>query len=126
MSGDLDHNFPAFLDVEKRLRNMLDNKVIVHNPAHNFPGVPVASYEYADYFRADLHHLLQCQVIVFLPEWRKSLGAMLEWRVGCALDLAMFELPTNWFSLHDASRIGEKYIPNNHHRNDPVSLDYPT
>lgn len=46
---------------------------------------------YADYMRHDIKSLCDCDAICMLPNWRKSKGARLEYRIAKALDMIVLE-----------------------------------
>lgn len=81
MTGIADLNFPAFNSAAELLRGQ--GRVVV-NPAEY--GV-IEGAQWADYLRADLAQLLQCEAIYLLPGWSKSRGAKLEHHVATALGL---------------------------------------
>lgn len=81
MTGIADFNFPAFNAAAAQLR--AQGRTVV-NPADH--GV-IEGAEWADYLRADLAQLVQCDAIYLLPGWSKSRGAMLEHYVAAALGL---------------------------------------
>lgn len=82
MSGYPEHNFPAFNEAARVLRERGHS---VFNPAENVEGRTGEPRSF--YMRLDIPALLACDAVVLLPGWRNSRGANLE--VWMALDLDM-------------------------------------
>ena len=92
MVGIQDHNFPAFENACKYLRNELELTVVSpHNIQHNENGV-VGSLPWTDYLRKDLRDMtaLGCNAIILLPGWSKSRGACLELQVALGLEMDVY------------------------------------
>lgn len=83
---DTDWNYPAFLAMEEALCRLF--QCAVRNPARNFDGrtdLPRAAY-----LRQDIPMVLASTAIVFLPDWTRSRGALLEYDLGSQLGLALY------------------------------------
>ena len=81
MTGYTDYNFPAFLNAEKEL----SEKYEVLNPAKN----PEQKC-YADYIRAAIGLLIQCDAIFMLEKWELSKGSKLEWKIAGVLGMEIY------------------------------------
>jgi len=86
MTGQDDHNFPAFHAAAKRFRQAGWE---VANPAENFDGRTDLPREM--YLRADMVMLAQCDAIALLPGWERSRGATLEAVLASELGLQFFD-----------------------------------
>ena len=89
MSGQPDHNFPAFDAAAKLLRS---RKYLVTSPAElarELPGEP-GSLNYEVYLRMAIQQLLYCTDIIMLPGWEQSRGARLEWEIADKLKFRMW------------------------------------
>ena len=104
MTGVPEHNFPAFFAAEERLKQAGFQPL---NPARNFGGQ--TDRPRADYIRADLELLLQCDGIAMLPGWQKSRGAKLEYMIAWELGLPVIDIatldalknpPAPWVQVH--------------------------
>jgi hypothetical protein len=87
MTGIADYNYPAFNAAAAALRAQ---GYKVFNPADH--GV-VEGAEWADYLRADLAQLAQCETIHLLPGWWHSKGAQLELYVAQQLGMKITREP---------------------------------
>lgn len=90
MTGLPDLNFPAFNEAEGMLRTFGYRPV---NPAKINPDPN------ADWFqcmRADIKALCDCDMIVLLPGWEKSVGAHLELHVAHRINLEVVTLEQLW------------------------------
>lgn len=90
-----EENFPAFHTAARSLRDLgLD----VFNPAEGLPhGKP-----FSEYMRQDLPELFTCDLVVVLPEWECSRGAILEVSVARALDIPIYEIGSYLLGHEDA------------------------
>jgi hypothetical protein len=79
MSGLPDMNYPAFNAEATRLRAMGFH---VENPAEN----PEQS-SWEDYMKAAIIQMLSCEVVVMLPGWSESRGALIERELALRLGL---------------------------------------
>ena len=97
MSGVEDWNFPAFFEAERQL---LDLGYEVINPAHNdgstyeeaLASANAGKHSWDWYMRRDLGHLIECDAVCLLPEWKNSKGASLEVSVAKSLDMPLYIL----------------------------------
>jgi hypothetical protein len=87
MRGLPDQNFAAFYAAEEALR---EQGLDVLNPARAFGGQQDLPRE--QYFRADLHQLLQADGVVVLPGWEQSDGARYEVETARRLGLPVVRL----------------------------------
>jgi len=90
MSGLPEHNYPAFYAAEKKLVN-LGHHVI--NPARldDESGETARTWDW--YLRRDLQAMLgSADVVVLLPGWESSRGAMLERYVALTLGMIVLTL----------------------------------
>lgn len=81
MTGLPEYNYPAFFEAEDQLRAAGYD---VANPA--MLGVR-DGWEWADYMRAGLRMLLNCDGIAMLDGWHASRGAQVELRLALSLDM---------------------------------------
>ncbi len=86
MSGLPESNYPAFNAAAEKLRDM---GYLVENPAEC--GLPAAS-TWSDFMRAALIQMMSCDVIVMLPNWRKSKGAGIEHNLALQLGIEIYDL----------------------------------
>lgn len=85
MTGIQDLNVRKFREAESRLR---EKGFIPVNP-HNIHPVNTYHYTWADYMRADIKALCDCQVIAVLDDWQDSPGAILEVKIALSLGMKM-------------------------------------
>lgn len=81
MTGQPDHNYPAFNAAAARLRA---DGYTVANPAE---AGKVDGWEWADYVKRGLRAMLHCDGVALLPGWHESRGARLEYDVAHALKM---------------------------------------
>jgi hypothetical protein len=72
MSGVEDHNYPAFHEAAKLLREA------GHEPVNPAQEGRVEGWGWSDYMRRGLRQMLGCEAVAVLPEWIDSRGASLE------------------------------------------------
>ncbi len=77
MSGIDDFNFPAFESAFSALSEKGIDVVSPHRIEHHEPQGR-GTLPYATYIRAGLKLLLECDVIILLPGWQRSKGALIE------------------------------------------------
>jgi hypothetical protein len=80
MTGLVDLNRPAFSKAAKALRK---KGYRVVNPPELDKNEPQRSWEGC--LRRDIKHLMECQAVATLPQWKKSRGANLEIYIARAL-----------------------------------------
>lgn len=86
MTGLPEFNFPAFHDAAAKLRGRgLD----VLNPAEN-PAPPCGTW--LAYMRMAVAQVAQADVVVLLPGWEASRGAMVEYRLAVGMGLPIWPL----------------------------------
>lgn len=83
MTGYEDFNFPAFNALAATMR---EQGWTVENPTEH--GI-VEGAKWGDYLRYDLARMATCEVIVLLPGWSQSRGALLERQVAEALGMVV-------------------------------------
>lgn len=81
MTGIADFNYPAFNLAAAQLRA---KGYVVENPAENKE--PDCG-SWSGYMRLALTQLLTCDMVVFLPNWSLSRGALLEHEVASQLSI---------------------------------------
>lgn len=86
MSGRTNWNRDAFMDAQARVGK---KDVLVFNP--HFNGVEMSA-PWKEHMRADIRNLMDCDILVQLPEWELSRGARLEWEVAKAIGLEIYTL----------------------------------
>ena len=89
MTGVAMHNFPAFFEAARILKEAGWEVV---NPAENFGGrtdLPRTAY-----LRADVALLVHCDAMAMLPGWEDSEGAKLEYLLAHMMGMPMIEVPT--------------------------------
>ena len=79
MTGIENHNFPTFHEITKIWR---EDEYAVISPAE-MSGWPEKTLPWVDHMNRDIRLLLECDIILLLPGWCKSKGAL--WEVCCAL-----------------------------------------
>ena len=89
MTGMPEHNFPAFHSAAQRLRRAGWDVV---NPAENFSGR--TDLPRADYMRADVAALVECDAIALLPGWEDSRGAKVEYLLAREMGLKTIDVAT--------------------------------
>lgn len=100
MSGRAAHNYPAFHDAAKRLRD-LGYRVL--NPAE-IDSTLTDGWRHADYMRRDLKLLWRCDAVAMLPHWETSRGAGIEVQVAHAIGLPVLAVE-EWLSGQAAALI---------------------
>ncbi len=93
MSGLPEFNYPAFTSAAKILRSQGHAVVSPHELPADCPGCLNTGYEHSwsEHMRVDLAALLTCDVIVMLPGWQQSRGALLEKSVAEAIGLMVID-----------------------------------
>lgn len=81
MTGIVDFNYPAFNQAAEKLRA---KGYHVENPAEN--PVPEGN-SWKEYMRLSIRQMLTCDMVVFLPNWSMSRGALLEHEVATQLSM---------------------------------------
>lgn len=93
MAGYPEHNYPAFMEASRQLR---EAGYQVINPAEVelSCGCPPGAHEWVDYLRADIAEMLSAGVrgLALLPGWEKSRGANLEVSIARALGWPILDL----------------------------------
>jgi len=84
--GPPSFNYPAFHDAAKEWRAAGH---YVLNPAESFSGDTTRPLP--DYFRVDLHMLLEVEAIALLPNWTQSIGATKELLIAQGLGLKVYD-----------------------------------
>lgn len=92
MSGQTDHNLPAFFAAADTVRSL---GYLVENPGDNDGATLEAALgnagttgrTWSDYLRVDLARLAKCDGVVVLPGWQQSRGATLEVDVATRLGM---------------------------------------
>lgn len=90
MTGIEGHNFKAFDEAAKKLRDLGFTVVSPADIARSLPGEP-GSLPYVMYAREDLKALLDCTDIAVLPGWRNSRGARNELHIADFLRMKCWE-----------------------------------
>lgn len=85
MTGKPDFNRDAFNEAEAKLR---EKGLDVFNPA----SICIPNAEWSDYMRRDIKAMMDCGVIVVLPEWFTSQGARIEVELALQLGVEVYEL----------------------------------
>ena len=89
MTGQPDHNYPAFHAAAERFRQAGWEVV---NPAENFGGRTDLPRE--SYLRADVALLVECDAVAMLPGWEDSRGAKMEYLLARELTLPVLDAET--------------------------------
>lgn len=87
MTGIEDYNYPLFNSSAEVLRSY---GYLVSNPAEHFNGAQDLPKE--TYMREDIKSLLDCEIVVTLPNWQDSHGAQLEVEVARACGIPVVDL----------------------------------
>jgi hypothetical protein len=87
MTGFPDFNYPTFNTAAAVLRGM---GFVVFNPAENFGGD--MTRERSEYMRVDIQAVLESKMLVALPLWAVSTGAVLEIRIAQEIGIRVMEL----------------------------------
>jgi len=88
MTGVENHNFPAFHEATRKLRNM---GFTVFNPAETDNGDTSQSWEY--YMKIDVQEVAKSDAVVVLPGWEDSRGAREEVKLADLLKIPVFSYP---------------------------------
>ena len=89
MTGLPDNNYPAFHAAAKFFR---DRGYEVANPAELKPSKPLAEMQWLDWMRLTVQQMMDCDVVVYLPDWMKSRGASAEVKLARGLSFATYSL----------------------------------
>lgn len=84
ISGMPAGNIQAFMDAEKKIKDFGDvpvNPILIGIEAESHPGFDDMnqSDQWEIYMRYDIRELMLCDCAVFLPGWKASHGAMVEY-----------------------------------------------
>lgn len=93
MAGYPEHNFPAFSEAANVLRLCGFDIVSAHEINHGETPETRGSKSHAEYMKADLKVLLECDGIILLEGWPRSKGAMIEFNtaVACGMDVLLYD-----------------------------------
>lgn len=92
MTGIPNFNYPAFIEASKILRcHGFDVLSPTEHTADEPPESYTAEHPYPYYLRRSLQMMLGCDVIVMLPQWFMSRGAVLENHIAKELDMPVVE-----------------------------------
>lgn len=86
MTGYENFNYPAFNQAEERLKAAGHE---VENPAKN-PDPDPKTWE--NFMRMALKQLCECDIVVVLPGWEKSRGAVIEVGLAETLGMKVYEI----------------------------------
>lgn len=86
MSGLPESNYPAFNAAAEKLRAM---GYSVENPAEN-PDPPCKSW--AGFMRLAIVQLMRCDILVRLPGWENSRGAVVENDLAVKIGMGVFDI----------------------------------
>lgn len=84
MRGYPEHNYPAFFEAERQLRDLGYDVV---NPAR----LNGSDTEYERCMRRDIAELVTCDAIALLPGWADSRGANMERNIAFDLDMEFID-----------------------------------
>lgn len=87
MTGYPEYNYPLFHQSAAIIRSY---GYIVLNPAEFFEGRTDLSKE--TYMKEDIKAILDCEMVVTLPKWEESSGALLEVEVARACGIPVIDL----------------------------------
>lgn len=96
MSGTKDFNFPLFEKVAAELRQRFHEVI---SPHEMYPDVVPGTKPWEWYLKEDIKHMLDCEVVALLPDWRLSNGARLEVLVADKVKMFVFEVDMDTFEL---------------------------
>lgn len=94
MTGLPQENYPAFNKEAKRLRKLGHH---VENPAEN-----PRQKTWEAYMKLSLGQMLTCEVVVILPGWTASRGAMKEITLATELKMPIFDAGASTFDACNA------------------------
>jgi hypothetical protein len=108
MTGYPEHNYPEFVEAAKTLRAK-GLQVVSPNELHDDD----FSRPFDWYLRRDIKALTDCSAVAFLPGWKQSRGARLEFDVayGLGLDLYLLmrydlvEAPDYFKAMHESGAL---------------------
>ena len=89
MTGIALHNFPAFEEAARRLREQGHTVISPHECEEVNHDAPKP---WAYYMRRDIVAMMGCDTIVMLPGWEQSRGANLERHVAEALSFTIYRI----------------------------------
>lgn len=89
MTNMPEFNYPAFNHATDELRR---RGHFVISPVECGEHLDGTAAEWADYLRADIPELVQCDTIVLLSGWHRSKGARLEHHIALELGMAVLTL----------------------------------
>lgn len=90
MTGLPEYSYPAFFQAADMLR---EQGLIVENPAEHTQRNPQPSWK--GYMRQAIKILIECDEVYFLPRWRNSNGAGVEYHLAISLNMPR-HLPEYW------------------------------
>jgi nucleoside 2-deoxyribosyltransferase len=91
MSGHPGHNFPAFHEGARKLRDL--GYEVVSPAEMDFNADLTHPWEW--YMKKDIALLCGCDGIAMLPGWQQSKGACLEHEIAQYLNMPVFHLPNS-------------------------------
>lgn len=93
MSGYPEHNYPAFYEAERCLREAGFSNLV--NPANHSDGVG-QDLPYSYYIRESILDVLKVSGMIILPGWQDSEGACLEIKIAELLGYPIYTLAKIW------------------------------
>lgn len=79
-------NFTALRD---ELVELGYNANFIVVPHELFEGIDISNYEWEDYMRTCIKELLNCELVLTLPDWDRSKGAALEVHIARQMNIAV-------------------------------------
>ena len=97
MSGIEDYNFPAFQAAHRKILDFGDTPINPHDIgkyAEQHPGFKqmTEQEQYNIYMRYDISCMMLCDLVVLLPGWENSRGAMLEKSIAESVGIPSVEI----------------------------------
>lgn len=85
-----------FLQAEKELLELpgtffVVNPIAIAKDIENLFAKIEKTPDYTDYMRKDIKELSSCNIICMLPDWKRSKGARLEYRIAKILNMQILE-----------------------------------
>lgn len=89
ITGRIRNNVDAFRDAEFKLRQMGLNPLIPHDL---FDHIDTRDYDWEHYMRGCIKAMMDCELVVMLPDWAESKGAVVERKLAEDVKIPVYEI----------------------------------